>query len=125
MADNDVFASLVSFVAELGHEVAILLTDPDARADLLARAGRLSPALPPAADPERPRPSPRCVTAPAPTDRSRSNCCAILPTRWSMSSPLCRRSRLDSVDAAWNLLATLIDLVAVDRLRTPIWGSRY
>ena len=51
MAGGDVFASLVSFLADLGHEVATLLTDPDARADLLARAGRQAAALPPAADP--------------------------------------------------------------------------
>jgi hypothetical protein len=118
MANNDVFATLVSFLADLGHEVATLLTDPDARVDLLARAGRRATALPPAADPGT------AETFAALRDRASADGPIALELLRDLANAMIDLVALvqevtadPSADASWNLIATWLDMIAIDRLR--------
>jgi hypothetical protein len=118
VAGNDLFASTVRFVGELGQEVVILLTDPHAGADLLARAGRLSPLAAPPADPQV------ATTLAALIQRASADGPLALELLRDLANAMVdvvalvqEVAALDSVDAAWNVLATLLDVVAVDRLR--------
>lgn len=124
---KDVFASIVAFLAEVGEEITILLTDPNARADLLARAGRLGPTVPP---------------ADAAADPALAETLAALRERASAEGPLGLELLRDlatalidlvafiqeiasepSEEVGWNLLATWIDMIALDRLRRTDPGA--
>lgn len=119
--DTDVFAEVVAFLAELGHEIVILLTDPNARADLLARAGKLAPPTPPNVLPA--------------ADPGLAQTLASLRERASADGPIALELLRDlgnamvdlvalvqelagenSAEAAWNLIATWLDMIAIDRL---------
>ncbi len=118
MANSDLFARLVGFLADVGHDIATLLTDPSAASVLLARAGRLPGAPPPAADPGT------AVTLAALRDRASAqgpNGLELLrdlaDAMTSLVALVQQAASLQSIDDAWNLLADWLDLIAIDRMR--------
>lgn len=116
--DTDVFAKLVAFLAELGHEIVILLTDVDARSDLLARAGKLSPPTPPSSD------AGLAQTLAALRERASADGPIALELLRDLGTAMIDLVALvqelageESAEAAWNLIATWLDMIAMDRLR--------
>ena len=118
MANRDVLSSVVSFLADVGHEVVILLNDPDARVHLLARAGKVAGPGGPPADPAV------AETLAALRERASADGPSALELLRDLANAMQDVVALiqemlqsDSAEAAWNYLATFIDLIAVDRLR--------
>jgi hypothetical protein len=118
MASSDLFARLVGFFAEIGHEIATLLTDPNAQADLLARAAQLPASLPPAASPAT------AETFAALRDRASAGgpiglelLRDLADGMTSLVALVQTAAAMQSADDAWNLLATWLDLIAIDRMR--------
>lgn len=118
MANTDVFARLAGFVAEIGQEVTVLVTDPDARRDLLARAGVLSPPAGPPADPAAAQRFAALVGRANANGALGLELLADLAVAMTdLVSLVQQATNGDSENAAWNVVATCFDIVAVDRLR--------
>ncbi|MEJ0038075.1 MAG: DUF6603 domain-containing protein [Gammaproteobacteria bacterium] len=118
MADTGVFAGIVGYFADIGNELATSVTDSDKLAALIARSGKLPPATPP------------------PSDTDTANALAALRDRASAEGAsetelitdlggaitdlvalVQGALSLSSADDAWNMVATLLDFIAVDRFR--------
>lgn len=118
MAARDLLATLAGFLAEVGEEIATLLTDPNATADLLARAGRLPASLPPAASPATAETFAALrnrASAGGPTGLELLRDLADAMT--SLVALVETAASEQSADQAWNLLANWLDLIAIDRMR--------
>jgi hypothetical protein len=114
---NDLLGSLVTLLADLGHEVGSQLSDPGARAALMVRAG----VVPPAGAPPTPAGSLNRLeglkSGGADADalqRIEELSLAMI----DLVAYLQEATQVQNGDDAWNLLATFIDLVALDLLRT-------
>jgi hypothetical protein len=120
---QDVLALLVDVVADVGHEVATALGDPDGRQALLGQAGRDAPAGAP--------PSPQQATGVLQTLHAKAQAGAqsgeadtfqlLLELTEALAvlvSLVQEAADVQSEDDAWNLLATLLDAIALQRLRT-------
>jgi len=118
VAGNDVFASVISYLADLGHELATTFTNPDALANLLVRSGQLPPASVPATDPNT------ANTLAALRDQANTPGASGLELLKNFSNAMIalvtlvqEATSLSSVDDAWNMVATWLDFIAVDRFR--------
>jgi hypothetical protein len=119
MAD-DLLASLVHLLAELGHEVGTQLSDQASRAALMARSGLVAPAGAP----------PATGSSLTGLDGLRSGGSNGSGTDTLQMVEQLGVAMIDLVafvqeatqvqdgDDAWNLVATYIDLVALDMLRS-------
>jgi hypothetical protein len=118
---NDLFARLVRLLADASHELATNLSDRSGREGLMARAGLVAPTgAPPSSDTaagELDALRTRAGAAqggggdPLALLRDLSNAMIVLVTFVEEAAAA------DSEDAAWNYMATFLDLIAVDRLR--------
>lgn len=118
MTGNDVFASVVGYLSDLGHELATTFSNPDALTNLMARSGQLPPSAPPPADPTT------ANTLAALRDRAGAQGASGLELLRDLSNAMIdlvamvqEAVSISSVDDAWNMVATWLDLIAVDRLR--------
>jgi hypothetical protein len=119
---NDVLAKLVEVVADIGHEVAAALHDPQARDELLGQAGLPAPPGAPPASPDAANLLDALHTkAHAGTQSGEADSLELLgelaEAMTVLVSVVQEAAALDSVDDAWNLLASLLDAVALTRLR--------
>lgn len=118
MANNDVFATLVRFFSELGIELSLLISDPKACAELLERGGMSGASAAPV-------PSDSVVqTLTALRDRVSARGMSSLELLRDLAGALVdlvaliqQLSAVHSADDAWNLFATFLDLIWIDRLR--------
>ena len=113
---------LVDLVAGLGHDVATILGDPQARDEFLGQAGLPAPAIPPPTSQDAPNLLAALQTkahAGAQSDQAESlELLAELSDAMIVLVSLVQEAAdIDDVDDAWNVLATLLDLVALTRLR--------
>ncbi|MEO8450675.1 MAG: DUF6603 domain-containing protein, partial [Gemmatimonadota bacterium] len=118
---NDLLTGLAHFLADLGHETAQVLGDPDARDALLARAGLPPPPGSPVAS-QAAATSLDQVRTNAETQQGTGSDPLVLLRELSdamitLVSLVQEINHVDSVDDAWNLLATYLDIIALDRLR--------
>jgi Family of unknown function (DUF6603) len=118
VAGKDVFASVVGYLADLGHELATTFADPAALTNLMARSGQLPPSTPPSAD------QTTANTLAALRDRANADGASGLELLVDLSNAMIdlvalvqEAVSISSVDDAWNMVATWLDLIAVDRFR--------
>ena len=117
MADQGVIGGVVSYFADLGHDLAKAVTNADALANLLARSGKLPP-------PEAP-PSNSDVADTLASLRDRASAGgseAELLSELSIAitdlvTLIQQIVGASSADDAWNIVATWLDFIAVDRFR--------
>jgi hypothetical protein len=117
---TDVLAALVHYLADLGVETAAVLGDPAARSAVLARAGLQSPqGAPPSADD---------ITAaldalaqksatPGQGDDALTLLADLSEAMVALVAFVQQAAGAHNVDDAWNALASLLDVIYVDRLR--------
>lgn len=119
---KDVLALLVDVVADVGHEIATALGDPDGREALMGQAGRGAPAGAP--------PSPQQAAgvlqtlhdnAHAGAESGEADTLQLLADLTEAMAVLVSYVELaaaaESEDDAWNLLATYLDAVALRRTK--------
>lgn len=119
---KDVLALLVDVVADVGHEIATTLGDPDGRAALMGQAGHTVPDAPP---PSSAQAAGVLQTLQAKAHSGAQNGDAdTLELLVELTQALAvlvsfieQAADMQSEDDAWNLLATLLDAVALGRLR--------
>jgi Family of unknown function (DUF6603) len=116
---SDLIASLVGLLADLGHDIATTVGDPEGRAALLARAGVESPGGAPAVG-EGPATSLSTLRAKAAGEGT--DVLALLAelseAMIDLVSFVQQVTATHDIDDAWNYMATFLDLIALDRLRT-------
>jgi hypothetical protein len=119
---KDVLALLVDVVADVGHEIATTLGDPDGREALMGQAGQTAPADSPPSGAEaagvlktlRAKAQAGAESGDADTLELLSELTQAMAVLVSLVE---EAADLQSEDDAWNLLATLLDAVALGRLR--------
>jgi hypothetical protein len=119
---SDIFSQLVELVADIGHELAVALHDPQARDELLGQAGLPAP---PGAPPVSPDADNLLAAlqakAHAGAQTGQADSLELLAELGQamlvLVSLVQEAAALGSVDDAYNLLATLLDGVALTRLR--------
>ena len=119
---KDLLTSVAGFLADLGHETAETLGDPEGRADLLARAG-LPP--PPGNAPANPAAANALDQIRTKADNGQGTDPLALLVELSnamivLLSLVQEAANVHDEDDAWNLLATCLDVIALDRLRRRI-----
>lgn len=114
----DLLARLLRLLADVNHEIADALADPDGRARLMAGVGRVPAGAAPAGSPNA------AMTLAALRDRMDGPDPNALEALRDFSTAMVELVSLvqqvalaDSEDDAWNLLASWIDLVTIDRMR--------
>ncbi|MFY9579844.1 MAG: DUF6603 domain-containing protein [Gaiellaceae bacterium] len=119
---KDVLALIVDVVADVGHEIATALGDPDGREALMGQAGRPTPA-------GAPPPSQQAAgvlqtlheTAHAGAESGDTDTLQLLANLTEAMAVLVsyieQAANLQSEDDAWNLLATWLDAVAIRRTK--------
>ncbi len=116
----DLFAGLVRRVTEIALEVVAALGSTSAREDLMARAGQLPPAAapPPNADLTA---TLTALEARAAAPGGGDDALGLLKDLGDAMTTLVafvqQAAEVDSLDDAWNFLATYLDLIFVQRLR--------
>jgi hypothetical protein len=119
---KDVLALLVDVVADVGHEIAVTLGDPDGRTALLGQAGRTAPADAPPS-PDQAAGLLRTLQAKARTGAEDGNADTLellseLTQGLAVLVSLVEEAAdAQNEDDAWNLLATFLDAIALMRLR--------
>lgn len=117
---NDIFAKLARFFAELGHEVALLVTDPEACAELLERAGYggATPTAPSGAQAQVVDTLNGLRDAPSSQGKSALEDLAdVARALVGLALLIQELATLDSEDKAWNAMCTMVELIAMDRWR--------
>lgn len=117
---DDVFATLVQHIADVAGETAAVLGDPASRTALMARAGLPAPQGAP--------PSPDDVAAalgalsqrsaaPGPADDGVTLLGDLAQALTALVAFVQQAAGANSIDDAWNMSASFLDIVYVDRLR--------
>jgi hypothetical protein len=119
---SDVLAKLVELVADIGHELATALHDPQARDELLGQAGLPAPpGAPPASHDAANLLEALHTKAHAGAQSGQAESLELLAELSQamivLVSLIQEAAALDNLDDAWNLTATLLDAVALTRLR--------
>jgi hypothetical protein len=128
---KDVLAALVDVVADVGHEIATALGDPDGREALLGQAGLQAPAgAPPDTQQAAGVLQTLHATAQAGAQSGNADTLQLLAELTQALAVLVslveEAASLQNEDDAWNLLATMLDAVALRRflrLKNPVLGA--
>lgn len=117
---NDVFAQIVHYLADLGSETATVLSNAETRAALMARAGLMPPpgAPPSAADTTNSLGglSQRAAT-PGPDDDALTLLQKLSDGMITLVAFVQLAAGAQSLDDAWNMSASFLDIIYLDRLR--------
>lgn len=118
MAATDLLTRLVDLLAGVAKEIVTQLGDAESTEDMLARAGIVSP---PGSAPDGQAVAATLDALRAKTATADADSIALIQefsaAMTDVTAFVQQVSRINNLDDAWNLVATYIDLVAVDRLR--------
>src|SRR6266550_3744527 len=120
---KDILTSLAGFLADLGHETAQTLGDPEGRNALLARAGLPPPPGNPAANPAAANALDQIRTKADDPQGGKDPLALLVELSDAMIvllSLVQEAANVHDEDDAWNLLATCLDVIALDRMRRRI-----